>query len=74
MRLHLPDDLTVAAGIHCQTEAAKFDGIQDIAADGTVTFTERACSALQQVSHELAAPMHPDEALSRHAKLRPFLC
>ena len=73
MRLHLPDDLTVAAGIHCQTEAAKFDGIQDIAADGTVTFTEHACSALRQVSDELAAPMHPDEALSRHAKLRTFL-
>jgi hypothetical protein len=73
MRLDLPDDLTVAAGEHCQSEAAKFDGIQDIAVDGTVTLTEDACSALRQVSHELAAPMHPDDALSRHAKLLNFL-
>ena len=73
MRLHLPDDLTVAEGEHCQSEAAKFDGIQDIATDGTVIFTESACSALRQVSHELAAPMHPDDALSRHAKLLNFL-
>ena len=73
MRLDLPDDLTVAAGEHCQTEAAKFDGIQDIAVDGTVAFTEDACSALRQVSHELAAPMHPDDALSRHGKLLNFL-
>ena len=53
--------------------AAKFDGIQDIAMDGTVIFTESACSALRQVSHELAVPMHPDDALSRHAKLLSFL-
>jgi hypothetical protein len=73
MRLHLPGDLTVAVGEHCQSEAAKFDGIQDIAVDGTVTFTEHACSLLRQVSDELAAPMHPDDALSRHAKLLSFL-
>jgi hypothetical protein len=62
MRLDLPDGLSVDAGVHCQSEAAKFDGIEGIAADGTVTFTESARSFLRLVSHELAAPMHPDEA------------
>ena len=52
---------------------AKFDGIQNIAGDGTVTFTEHARSLLRQVSHELATPLHPDDSLSRHAKLLTFL-
>jgi hypothetical protein len=47
--------------------------IQNIAGDGTVTFTEHARSLLRQVSHELATPPHPDDSLSRHAKLLTFL-
>jgi hypothetical protein len=73
MQLDLPDGLSVDAGVHCQSEAAKFDGIEDIAADGTVTFTESARSFLRLVSHELAAPMHPDEAMSRFARMREVL-
>jgi len=52
-----------------QSSIARNDGVDSIAADGTVTFTEGARDAVAKVAPWLADPLHPDEALERAVRI-----
>jgi hypothetical protein len=56
-----------------QSSIARNDGVDSIAADGTVTFTEQANDAMAAVAPWLTEPLHPDEALERAARIRVLL-
>ena len=56
-----------------QSSIARGDGVDSIAADGTVTFTERARDAVAEVAAWLTDPLHPDEALERAGRIRELL-
>jgi hypothetical protein len=53
-----------------QSSIGRRDGVDSIAADGTVTFTERAREAVAAVGPWLTEPLHPDEALERAVRIR----
>jgi len=56
-----------------QSSIARNDGVDSIAADGTVTFTERARNAVAAVAPWLTEPLHPDEAPERADRIRALL-
>lgn len=56
-----------------QSSIARNDGVDAIAADGTVTFTEHAREAVVKVAPWLTEPLHPDEALERADRIRALL-
>jgi hypothetical protein len=56
-----------------QSSIARGDGVDSIAADGTVTFTERARDAVAEVAAWLTDPLHPDQALERAGRIRELL-
>jgi hypothetical protein len=56
-----------------QSSIGRNDGVDSIATDGTVTFTERARDAVAEVAPWLTDPLHPDEALERADRIRALL-
>lgn len=56
-----------------QSSIARNDGVDSIAADGTVTFTEHAREAVAKVAPWLTEPLHPDEAPERADRIRALL-
>ena len=56
-----------------QSSIARNDGIDAIAADGTVTFTEHAREAVADLAPWLTEPLHPDEASERAVRIRSLL-
>ena len=53
-----------------QSSIGRNDGVEAIAPDGTVTFTERAHEAVADVAPWLTDPLHPDEAFERAGRIR----
>ncbi|HEY0193996.1 MAG TPA: hypothetical protein VGC42_22920 [Kofleriaceae bacterium] len=68
--LDLPAGLSREAALAANQAAAAGDGVERIADDGTVWFTQAAQRAVAAVSAELAAPLAPDDCLPRLALLR----
>ena len=56
-----------------QSSIGRHDGVDAIAADGTVTFTERASDVVAAVAPWLTEPLHPDEAPERADRIRALL-
>lgn len=56
-----------------QSSIARNDGVDSIAADGTVTFTERAREAVAEVAPWLTDPLHPNEALERAERIHDLI-
>jgi hypothetical protein len=56
-----------------QSSIGRNDGVDSIAADGTVTFTARARDAVANVAPWLTKPLHPDEALERAGRIRALV-
>ena len=56
-----------------QAAIARYDGVDSIAPDSTVTFTERACEAVAAVAPWLTEPLHPDDAPERADRIRMLL-
>jgi hypothetical protein len=56
-----------------QTAIARYDGVDSIAPDSTVTFTERACEAVAAVAPWLTEPLRPDDATERADRIRMLL-
>ena len=56
-----------------QSAIGRNDGVDAIAADGTVTFTEHAKEAVANVAPWLTEPLHPDEASERAMRIRELL-
>jgi hypothetical protein len=71
--LDLPAGVTVGDMLPCQHAWARADGIEAIAADGTVHFTEHLRATLPPPWRSLAEPLAPDEAQARHAQLVAML-
>ena len=56
-----------------QSSIGRNDGVDAIAPDGTVTFTEPARDALAAVAPWLTEPLHPDEAPERAGRIGALL-
>lgn len=56
-----------------QSAIARNDGVDSIAADGTVTFTAHAREGVANVAPWLTEPLHPDEAPERAVRIRELL-
>ncbi|MBL8699564.1 MAG: hypothetical protein JNK67_14395 [Alphaproteobacteria bacterium] len=68
--LDLPPGLTQEAVLARHARQMRGDGVEAIAADGTVTFTPAVVEALGRISPALAEPLHPRDALKRFDLLR----
>jgi hypothetical protein len=56
-----------------QSSIGRNDGVDAIAPDGTVTFTEPARDAVAAVAPRLTEPLHPDEAPERAGRICALL-
>jgi len=65
--LDLPLDFTLEQAIALNKEFARFDGIESIQDNGTVTFTDDAAAALARVDPELAKPLRFSDIEERSA-------
>jgi hypothetical protein len=65
IELDLPEFLKLEEAVEFQRRSARMDGVESIADDGTVSFTEAAQAALRQINPALCEPLHPTEAVSR---------
>lgn len=73
VELDLPPSLSLDAAVRANEAAATGDGLEWIADDGTVYFTEQAVRAVADVAGELAAPLAPRDCRARFALLRHHL-
>jgi hypothetical protein len=73
VRLDLPPALSLEEALDFQRRSARHDGVEAIAEDGTVFFTETAREILRGLHPALAEPLPPSEALSRFHLLRSVL-
>ena len=71
--LDLPSGQQLDEASAWQSSIARHDGVDSIAADGTVTFTERARDAVAAVAPWLTEPLHPDDAPERAGRIRTLL-
>lgn len=71
--LDLPPGLGLDEAIAFQELSARMDGIEAIADDGTVVFTEEARAALHSLDPRLCEPLHPDECVRRFRILQSLL-
>jgi hypothetical protein len=71
--LDLPSGTDLAEVTAFQNLAARGDGVESIAADGTVSFTAAAREAVQHLDPALAEPLAPREAWERFRRLAEVL-
>lgn len=71
--LDLPEGVALAEAVAFNRRIARADGIEAIASDGTVSFTEAARRAVAGLAPELAEPLPPDEAGRRASRLLALL-
>ena len=65
LELRLPDELTLEEAVSFNNLAAKGEGIERIAEDGTVYYTEQARQSVAEFCPELAEPLRPQDVESR---------
>ncbi|HEX8500610.1 MAG TPA: hypothetical protein VF659_08470 [Pyrinomonadaceae bacterium] len=73
VRLDLPPSLSLEEALDFQRRSARHDGVETIAEDGTVFFTEAARASLRGLHPALAEPLPLSEALNRFHLLRSLL-
>lgn len=73
VRLDLPAALSLEEALDFQRQSARLDGVEAIAEDGTVFFTEATREILRGLHPALAEPLPPSEAPSRFQLLRTVL-
>ena len=71
--LDLPRKVSCQEMIQYQNKVALIEGIQEIAADGTVYFTERLYRTLPNRFKVLGEPLAPDKALERALHLKQLI-
>lgn len=71
--LDLPDGVLLTEAVAFNRRMARIDGIEDITADGTVTYTEAARRAVAGVAPELAEPLPLTSAEARAQRLLALL-
>ena len=71
--LDLPPGAEVGEAVAFQGDAARFDGVDRIAEDGTVSFTTPVRQAVRRLDSVLGEPMHPAEAEARFTRLAALL-
>lgn len=73
VQLDLPHALSLEEALDFQRRSARLDGVETIAEDGTVFFTEATREILRGLHPALAEPLPPSEALNRFHLLRSIL-
>ena len=73
VRLDLPPGQDLDEASAWQASLGRKDGVDSIAADGTVTYTEQARDAVAAVAPWLTEPLHPDAAPERADRIRSLL-
>jgi len=69
LELDLPRRLTLNAAVALHTRSARLDGVQAIARDGTIFFTDKAQAAVSRIDPVLAEPLRLAEAGPRFQRL-----
>ena len=62
MKVVAPPELTLQDAIDINTAAQRFDGIEEIAMDGQVTFTEEAVAVFRKVLGHHCSRFHVNDA------------
>ena len=65
VQLDLPPGVDLDEMIRFQNQMARFDGVADIAADGTTTFTKEVRDTLAEFDPRLSEPLHPSQCMAR---------
>ena len=65
LELSLPGGLTPEEAVRFNQLAAKGEGIERIAEDGTVYYTDQARQSVSEFFPELAKPLHPQDVEKR---------
>jgi hypothetical protein len=73
VELDLPPCIDVGEAVAFHDDAARLDGVDRIAEDGTVSFTALARQAVRRLDSVLGEPMHPAEAEVRFTRLAALL-
>ncbi len=73
VELDLPAGQPLDEAVRFNESHGRGDGVESVAADGTVTLTAEAVSALADVAPWLTDPLGPDEATERAGRLRALL-
>lgn len=69
VELDLPKDVSLDDAIALNASFARYDGIESVDGDGTVTFTKDAAAALGRIDPELARPLRFSDIEGRSAIL-----
>jgi len=70
LELRVPDGLSLEEAVRFNNLAAKGEGIERIAEDGTVFYTEHARASVAEFFPELAEPLHPRDVEKRFRVLQ----
>jgi Saccharopine dehydrogenase NADP binding domain len=73
IKLDLPPGLSLDEAIDFQNQSARLDGVEAIAENGTVIFTEATKRSLRKLDPRLAEPLHPSQAEQRFRVLKSIL-
>lgn len=73
VELDLPPGMDLDEAVAFQREAARLDGVDRIAEDGTVWFTTAVQQAVRHLDSALGEPMHPAETAARFTRLAAVL-
>ncbi len=67
--LDMPQGVTIDEIVHYQNAAGKLEGIEEVATDGTIYFTEKLQQTLPSKYKILGEPLSPEKALERSSFL-----
>jgi streptogramin lyase len=73
IRLDLPPGADLDEIVAYHRRMGRGDGVEEIAEDGTVFFTEAAKAAVADLDPGLGEPLSPDDALARFERLASHL-
>ena len=73
VELDLPPGQALDEAIEWMQRIGRLDGVEAIADDGTVTFSESARLAVATIAPWLTEPLQPDQACERAARIRRLL-
>ena len=73
VELDLPEDVALQEAVDFHRQLTRNDGVEEVAEDGTVLFTDKAKQALQDIDPHLCEPLSLDKCLPRWLLLMSYM-